>query len=256
MLGPIAAALFAGGAPVAARELPPYLECVPYARAQSGIQIYGDAHTWWDQAAGRYDRGRTPRVGAVMAFRPHRNMELGHVAAVSRVVDARTVLLRHANWSPINGRRGQIEDDVMAIDVSPGNDWSEVKVWYAPLQALGTTPWPVHGFIYNRPGRGIAPATLGGPTRVAAAAQAVQAAPSASAPMRAAPSVMPALTATNARPSRAFASAFAGGFAAQPARGRPVAVARVATRPASAPAPAASRPSDPVAAAIALYDGR
>ena len=105
--------------------------------------IFGDAHTWWDQAEGRYARGREPRVGAVMAFRPHGNMRLGHVAAVSRIIDSRTVLLRHANWSLIDGRRGQIEDNVRAIDVSPGNDWSEVRVWYAPIQGLGTTHWPI-----------------------------------------------------------------------------------------------------------------
>ena len=131
------------------RELPPYLQCVPYARQVSGIQIYGDAHTWWGQAAGRYQRGSKPRVGAVMAFEPHGNMELGHVAAVSRIVDSRTVLLRHANWSLIDGRRGQIEDNVRAVDVSENNDWSAVRVWYAPIQALGGTAWPVEGFIYR-----------------------------------------------------------------------------------------------------------
>lgn len=135
-------------------ELPPYLQCVPYARQVSGVKIFGDAHTWWNQAEGRYARGSTPRVGAVMSFRPHGNMRLGHVAAVSRIVDSRTVLLKHANWSPINGRRGQIEDNVRAIDVSPDNDWSEVRVWFAPTGALGTTHWPLNGFIYNeKPGQ-------------------------------------------------------------------------------------------------------
>jgi len=126
----------------------PYRQCVPYAREVTGIQIYGDAWTWWDQAAGRYARGHTPRVGAVMAFEPSGNMTLGHVAAVSRVIDSRTVLLSHANWSPIDGRRGQIEDNVEAVDVSPDNDWSEVRVWYAPIDGLGATAWPVAGFIY------------------------------------------------------------------------------------------------------------
>lgn len=128
----------------------PYIQCVPYARQVSGIRLYGDAHTWWEQAAGRYARGNRPKVGAVMAFRPHGAMQLGHVAAISRIIDSRTVLLRHANWSPIEGRRGQLEDNVRAVDVSPGNDWSEVRVWYAPLGGLGTTHWPVEGFIYNR----------------------------------------------------------------------------------------------------------
>lgn len=131
-------------------SLPPYLQCVPYARKVSGIQIYGDARTWWDQAQGRYKRGETPRVGAVMAFRPYGRMALGHVAAVSKIINSRTVLLRHANWSPIDGRRGQIENDVEAVDVSPDNDWSEVRVWYAPIHGLGTTHWPVEGFIYPK----------------------------------------------------------------------------------------------------------
>lgn len=162
LAGVLAAAILGSGAPAQAdpivdrdrviggggANLPPYLQCVPYARAVSGIAIYGDAWTWWDQAAGRYGRGSRPRVGAVMAFEPHGRMELGHVAAVSRVIDSRTVLLRHANWSPIDGRRGQIEDNVRAIDVSPDNDWSEVRVWFAPIEGLGTTHWPVRGFIY------------------------------------------------------------------------------------------------------------
>ena len=129
--------------------LPPYLQCVPYARRLTGITIFGDAHTWWGQADGRYARGTRPKVGAVLALKPHGNSRLGHVAAVSRIVDARTILIRHSNWSTINGRRGQIEDNVKVIDVSAANDWSAVRVWYAPLQALGGTHWPVQGFIYS-----------------------------------------------------------------------------------------------------------
>ena len=131
-------------------DLPPYLQCVPYAREVTGVQIYGDARTWWDQAEGRYARGTRPKVGAVMTFKPYGAMTLGHVAAVSRIIDSRTVLLSHSNWSPINGRRGQIEDDVAAVDVSPANDWSEVRVWFDPIQDLGTTHWPVQGFIYPK----------------------------------------------------------------------------------------------------------
>ncbi|WP_305098107.1 CHAP domain-containing protein [Croceibacterium aestuarii] len=147
-LGMIAAPALSEPASPHTRELPPYLECVPYARAVSGIQIFGDAYTWWDQAAGRYRRGHTPRAGAVMAFERHGNMRLGHVAAVSKVVDSRTVLLRHANWSPLDGRGGQVENDVRAVDVSAAGDWSAVRVWNAAIGDLGTTAWPVAGFIY------------------------------------------------------------------------------------------------------------
>jgi surface antigen len=142
----MAAALLFAAPPASAQE--PLLQCVPYARQVSGIQIYGDAHSWWHQAEGKYQRGQRPAVGAVMAFKPYRSMQLGHVATVARVLDKRRVLLDHANWSPIDGRKGQIERNVLAEDVSPANDWSEVRVWYTPIGALGTTRYPVHGFIY------------------------------------------------------------------------------------------------------------
>ena len=232
----------------AGRELPPYLQCVPYARQLTGIQIYGDAHTWWQQAAGKYERGRQPKVGAVMAFQPHRNMQLGHVAAVSKVIDSRTVLLDHANWSPIDGRRGQIERDVKAVDVSPGNDWSQVRVWYAPQGGLGTSAWPVHGFIYGKQAKLERP-------RIAAAT-----------PARPAPAPVP-VAPVRAEPSRQFASAFAGFEAAPAARPAPT---RVAVQPQPQPQrkalpqprPAAQRKPaaqpraagiDPIDAALARY---
>ncbi|MBT0666784.1 CHAP domain-containing protein [Novosphingobium profundi] len=138
----------------AAPGAPGKLECVPYARTVSGIALYGDAYTWWSQAQGHYKRGHVPRVGAVMAIEPHGNSPLGHVATISQVVDSRTVLLDHANWS----YPGKIETGVTALDVSPNNDWSEVRIWYGPSQTLGTTHWPVAGFIYREAGKEKAPA--------------------------------------------------------------------------------------------------
>jgi hypothetical protein len=59
---------------------------------------------------------------------------------------------------------------VLAVDVSPGNDWSQVQVWYAPLGKLGTTAWPVDGFIYadrkaQQIARPVAPPMQAAPTR-------------------------------------------------------------------------------------------
>lgn len=143
------AALAATALPTAqALALNEGLQCVPYARQLSGLQIFGDAHTWWGQAQGKYATGRIPKVGAVLAFKPYGKMQLGHVGAVSKIVDSRTILMSHANWSTINGTRGHIENNVQVIDVSERNDWSRVRVWYTPIGALGTTEWPTHGFIY------------------------------------------------------------------------------------------------------------
>ena len=76
---------------------------------------------------------------------------------VSAIVDDRTILVTHANWSPIDGRRGQVERDVKVIDVSESGDWTAVRVWYAPSEDLGSTAWPVHGFIYPSGSRPPAP---------------------------------------------------------------------------------------------------
>ena len=127
-------------APAAAQ----FWQCAPYAREVSGIQIRGNANTWWGQAAGRYERGNTPKAGAVLAFDATRRMRVGHVAMVSKVVNEREVLLTHANWS----RPGRVETDVRAVDVSAAGDWSQVKVWYGPQGGLGTSSYPTRGFIY------------------------------------------------------------------------------------------------------------
>ena len=142
-------------APAAAQG---YLQCVPFARAESGVEIRGNAKTWWSQAAGTYERGDEPRKGAVMAFAGTGGMPMGHVAVVKKIVSDREILIDHANWSPINGRRGQIERNVRVVDVSSNGDWSMVRVWYAPIGDLGLRANPVQGFIYaNGDGRESAP---------------------------------------------------------------------------------------------------
>ena len=132
-----------------AQDWPPQRwQCAPFARLASGIQIFGNAGTWWDQADGRYERGSTPEAGAVLVFKAAGRMRYGHVAMVSEVVDSRTIKVTHANWSPINGSRGQVEEDVEVVDVSEANDWSEVRVWYAPLGDIGNGAHPTYGFVY------------------------------------------------------------------------------------------------------------
>lgn len=138
--------------PAQAQSLLDYVgECAPFARAASGIQLFGDAWTWWDKADGHYQRGHAPEPGAVLVFARSGRLPLGHVAVVSRVVDARVIMVTHANWSRINGERGHVEQDVTLTDVSPDNDWSAVRVWYAGSQAMGTTIYPAYGFIYGAP---------------------------------------------------------------------------------------------------------
>lgn len=117
--------------------------CVPFARNASGIEIRGDAGTWWDQAKGLFSRGHAPEIGAVMAFRATKKLPLGHIAVVSEIVSDREIRIHHANW-----HRNQVSLDMPVIDVSPNNDWSEVRVKSQP-EAFGSV-YVIDGFI-SRP---------------------------------------------------------------------------------------------------------
>src|SRR5436190_4449537 len=146
--GALAAAAFMAFAPASQASADAYWQCVPFARLISGIQIFGDARTWWQQAIGKYETGFVPKAGAVLCFKPTARMKLGHVAVVSQVLTDRIVQITHANWSPIEGSRGKVEKDVTLVDVSPAGDWSQVKVWYDPSRDLGGSTYSTEGFIY------------------------------------------------------------------------------------------------------------
>ncbi|MEA4837202.1 MAG: CHAP domain-containing protein [Rhodospirillaceae bacterium] len=139
----IAGALFFSAASASA------LQCVPYARDISGISLSGNAWTWWSAAAGRYDRGQSPIVGSVLVFKQHGSMRYGHVAVVRSQVNSREIRIDHANWGSSRiGGRGSVATDVSVIDVSPRNDWTQVKVWNHIAKDFGTKVYPAYGFIY------------------------------------------------------------------------------------------------------------
>lgn len=129
------------------------LQCVPYARQISGVDLQGDAWRWWNAAQGVYDRGASPRSGAVLVFKQTRNMRYGHVAVVRRVINKREIRIDHANWGTgLRGSRGTVTTDVPVIDVSPNNDWSQVRVWHHASQTYGARINPAYGFIYAKGG--------------------------------------------------------------------------------------------------------
>jgi len=124
------------------------LQCVPFARYLSGIGLRGDAWTWWDKAAGIYARGNHPEPGAVLSFPAIERMPLGHVAVVTQVLTARRILIDHANWPNAIVRHGAISREIQVADVSPANDWTEVRVQFGEGGPLGSV-YPTNGFIYE-----------------------------------------------------------------------------------------------------------
>lgn len=142
----MALALAACGGPPAQRRagIPAPLDCVPFARALSGVTLRGDAGDWWRAAAGRYEQGANPEVGSVMVFARTPRLARGHVSVVSRVLSRYEIQVTHANWL-----HHHVTTDQLVRDISPRGDWSLVRVWWPPSDSLGNTGYPVLGFIYS-----------------------------------------------------------------------------------------------------------
>ena len=116
--------------------------CVLYARAETGVALFGDAGGWWDQANRRYQRGHAPAIGAILVFKRTQRIPSGHVAVVAKVVSANEILVDHANW-----HRGRVNRGMSVIDTSPGHDWTSVAVIDLPSGTYGRD-YPTYGFVY------------------------------------------------------------------------------------------------------------
>jgi hypothetical protein len=124
------------------------VECAPFARALTGIELSGTAADWWREADGRYARIRGPEVGSVLVFRRSGRLPDGHVAVVSQVLSERRITVTQANWV-----HHRVTMDQPVIDVSENGDWSMVRVWWPPAGEMGVGDYPTLGFI--RPDRPI-----------------------------------------------------------------------------------------------------
>jgi len=122
-----------------------HLQCVPFARREAGIQIYGDANTWWSQAKDHYQRTMQPQERAVMVLFGYAGADRGHVAVIRQIVSDRLLIVDHANWL----NHGEITRDVPVRDVSPNGDWSQVQVWNVAQSHWGARTYNVQGFILN-----------------------------------------------------------------------------------------------------------
>ncbi len=120
--------------------------CALYARAQTGVDLYGAAGDWWDEAASRYWRGRVPQTGAILVFRRTGAIPSGHVAVVAQVVGPREIVVDQANWY-----HGMVTRDVPVVDESPANDWTAVAVMDLRSGKYGRD-YPSYGFVYPQTG--------------------------------------------------------------------------------------------------------
>lgn len=145
----VAQSLVWGACFVAGLMVPPKpsraANCALYARAETGVALFGSAGGWWDEANGRYERGHMPAVGAILVFKRTRQIPSGHVAVVARIISAHEILVDHANWY-----HGTVSRGMSVIDTSPDHDWTSVAVIDLPSGIHGRD-YPTYGFVYPRP---------------------------------------------------------------------------------------------------------
>ena len=136
---------------VAVAELPqPSVEtpfhklfCVEYARARSGLAVFGDAKFWWSRAKNLYARATAPMENAVMVFSGSTRLKKGHVAVVTNIISKREIRVDQANWQ----NHGEIDHATPVLDVSAKNDWSQVRVWDMRSNGFGAHVYAISGFI-------------------------------------------------------------------------------------------------------------
>ena len=119
------------------------LFCVEYARARSGLAVFGDAKLWWARAKNLYARATTPMENAVMVFSGSKRLKKGHVAVVTDIVSKREIRVDQANWQ----NHGEIDHATPVLDVSARNDWSKVRVWDMRSNGFGAHVYAISGFI-------------------------------------------------------------------------------------------------------------
>ena len=117
--------------------------CVEYARARSGLMVFGDAKFWWARAKNLYSRMTTPMENTVMVFSGSTRLKKGHVAVVTNIVSKREIRVDQANWQ----NHGEIDHATPVLDVSAKNDWSKVRVWDMRSNGFGAHVYAISGFI-------------------------------------------------------------------------------------------------------------
>ena len=130
--------------------MPAPIQCVPFVRELSGVNLYGNAYTWWDSAAEQgYQRASVPELNAVLVLKKSDRLANGHVAMVRRIDGPRKIEVTHANWGSDERTRRLVHDSMPVIDVSPANDWSEVEFFNEQAGVYGQ-PYTAWGFIYPK----------------------------------------------------------------------------------------------------------
>jgi len=84
-----------------------------------------------------------PELGSVLVLTGYAGPRHSHVAVVTAMVSSREIRVSHANW--LNDGAIFIDDPV--VDVSPDNDWSQVRVFNERTGAWGVRTYLVQGFI-------------------------------------------------------------------------------------------------------------
>ena len=89
-----------------------------------------------------------PLVGSVLVLSKTKRLRRGHVGVVTAIASEREIRLDHANWQP-----DAIITNMAVMDVSPANDWTQLRFWNKDARMWGAV-YPASGFVYNLADKG------------------------------------------------------------------------------------------------------
>lgn len=135
------------GKSTAGKTAQPRWNCVSYVKSETGLELRGDAWRWWAGAKEvGMSRVNAPATGSILVLKKTKRLPKGHVGLVSQVISDREIVLDHANWGWSRNTRGKVHKAMRVIDVSPKNDWSQLRFRADGVDSFGRI-YPAYGFI-------------------------------------------------------------------------------------------------------------
>ena len=100
----------------------------------SGIELSGNAARGGTTLPACMSGALAPEVGSILNFRARPGTcGWATVAVVTNVISPRHIEIDHANW----GAPGRISRNIDVVDVSPSNDWTDVRVALSQSEDYG-----------------------------------------------------------------------------------------------------------------------
>ena len=111
--------------------------------------VYTDAYLWWGASDG-YQRGQTPKLGAVVCYSGGNYSGLGHVAVVEEINPDGTIVVSESGWDAYRWRLRTADPNNIYPYSNPTDGYTFQGFIYNPYVEGGAPPEPDNWITGNR----------------------------------------------------------------------------------------------------------